>query len=422
MLSLGVQLQYQIVRLVTGVVLARMMGPENLGIYSFTMASVQLFQIIPAYGVDGTVVRYSPLYRTEKSWDLLRGLWRAALLASIVYGFLSAGILLGILSFGWLRDAPAFSPSVMGFATLLLLSMPIVTYFGAALRTVNPGVLGQLPQFAVLPWMSLALILVAAYQLDNSVNAELAIAAQGAAAIVTIVVSARWLLRNRPVELNRATPRFQLSRWLSSASSFWLIGALELVNTQADLLMLGTLGTAHDAGIYRVAANGANLLGLSVAAVNLYVGPKIPEMHARGDLARLQRLLLLCARGAFVISLVVAGAFWMWGKLLILHVFGASYLDAFGPLMILSAGQLTIVGSGLSGLLLGMSGHERLVASITGVAAVCNVVLNAVLIPRFGAEGSAVATASSVVLWRCLLFVAVKGKMSLNISIFAKQM
>lgn len=419
-LSVLIQLQYQAVRLGSGIILARIMGPVQLGVYSFAMALVQLAQIIPAYGVDGVVIRYSSQYRAQDSWDLLRGLWRVALLGSVAYGLLSAVAMLGILSLGWLKTAGAFSPSVMAIAALLLLCMPILTYLGSVLRTVNPGVTGQLPTYTVQPWIFLALLLALVIAARHAVDARAAIFAQGISAALSIAVAMVWLRKHRPTRIRQVRPRFELGRWLSSASSFWLIGGLDLINTQADLIMLGVLGTAHETGIYRVAANGANLLGLSVAAVNLYIGPKIPEIHARGDFARLQRLLLLCARGAFAISLPVACVVWIWGRELLRGVFGAAYVSAFWPLAILTLGQLIIIGSGSAGLLLGMTGHERDVARLTGVAAMCNLALNAALIPRFGAIGSASATAISMLIWRVLLFSRAKARTRLNVSIFAR--
>lgn len=417
-LSLLIQLQYQLVRLLGGILLARIMGPVQLGIYSFTLALVTLFQIVPAYGLDGVVIRYSAQYGTQKSWDLLRGLWQIAFIASIGYGLLSVGAMFGIISLGWLNVAAAYSPRTLEFAAILMLCMPTLTYLSASLRAINPGVLGQLPQFTIQPGIFLVLVLIVTYAMRHAMNAPEAMCTQGLAAAAAVAVAAGWLRRHQPNSLRDARPRRELGRWINSATSFWLLGGLELINTQADLLMLGTFGTANETGLYRVAANGANLLALSAAAINAYIGPKIPGMYTRQDFGRLQRILKLCARGAFALSLLGACVFWLWGRNLLTLVFGAAYLGAFWPLAILCFGQLSSLGSGFGGLLLSMTGHEREAAVIAGGAAVCNIALNVMLIPRFGATGTAVATAVSIFIWRGMLSFVVRKRTGLNISIF----
>lgn len=420
-LSLLIQLQFQIVRLLSGIILARALGPVRLGIYTFTMAVVTLVQIIPAYGLDGTVIRYSSEYRTKESWGLLRGLWRTALTVSVAYGLLAAAAVIGIRSVAYLKAGAAFSPDVLAMTCVVMLCMPTMTYLSAALRSANPGVLGQLPQFAIQPLVFLFLMIVAMTYERAVISPGLAVLLQGSAAGVTVVVAAIWLHKNRPIAALSTKPQRDMNRWLRSASSFCLLGGLELINTQTDVLMLGTLGSAHDTGIFRVAANGANLLGLSVAAVNLYIGPKIPELYARGDTMRLQKLLSYCARGAFGASLLAASLFLFLGTDLLRLIFGVAFIGAFWPLMILCVGQLSSVGAGFGGLLLSMTGHERDAAIIAGVAAACNIVLNACLVPRFGALGCAFASATTMLMWKTILFIRAKGKTGLNVSIFASR-
>ena len=418
-LSLFIQFQFQFVRLISGVVLARLLGPIQLGIYGFTMSLVQLVQVIPAYGVDSVVIRYSALYRMQEAWELLRGLRRTALSASVWYGLMTSGVVLALFALGWLKATAAVSPLVLAIAATVMLSRPILTYLGAVLRAENSGVIGQLPKFAVQPWTFLILLVLMMFVARSSMSAALAVCAQGIAAVMSVVVATLWLVRNNRGSRRVTQTRHEFSNWFRSASSFWLLGGLELICTQSDMLVLGTLGTAREAGIYRVASNGANLLLLSAAAVNLYVGPKIPELYARGEHVRLQRLLSLIARSAFAVSLAVACVFWFWGRVLLNDIFGAAYGAAFWPLAILCIGQLIYVASGPSGLLLGMTGHERESATMAGIAAVFNITLNIALVPRIGAVGAAVGTVIALLIWRWLLARGVKNSLGLRVSIFA---
>jgi O-antigen/teichoic acid export membrane protein len=109
--SVIIQTQLLVIQLVTGIILARMLGPSSFGTYSFALAIVTLIQVMPTSGLDNVIIRYSAQYRARHAWALLSGLWRASSIAACTYGFVSAAALLGAISVGWLPKTHALSPS-----------------------------------------------------------------------------------------------------------------------------------------------------------------------------------------------------------------------------------------------------------------------------------------------------------------------
>ena len=77
-----------------------------------------------------------------------------------------------------------------------------------------------------------------------------------------------------------------------------------------------------------------------------------------------------------------------------------AYVGSYLPLAILCAGQVALAFSGWAVLVLNMTGNERTTARFTAYAAVANVAANGVLIPLFGLPGAAIATASTMFLWK----------------------
>jgi O-antigen/teichoic acid export membrane protein len=61
-----------------------------------------------------------------------------------------------------------------------------------------------------------------------------------------------------------------------------------------------------------------------------------------------------------------------------------------------------------------MTGHERDSAAGLGVGAASNILLNLLLVPRWGIEGAAVAYAGSMILWNVLLAVLLYRKVGLH--------
>jgi O-antigen/teichoic acid export membrane protein len=341
-----------------------------------------------------------------------------ALIASILYGLLSAVLTAGAYFLGWIPKTDALSPSVLAIAAISMLFLPLTTLFGAALRVVSSGIVGQLPQFAVRPLTFLTVLIAVLVASPHALTADVAMYIQGVAVVLAALMGAFWLRRRQPEQLRQVSPTYELRRWLRSVVPCSLLGGLMLISTQADILMLGLLGTAHQVGLYRVAVNGANLVMMPLIAVSLYIEPQVSAMYSQGERVGLQRLLSLSARSSFGIALATTCVFWFFGTGLLRLVFGGAYLRAFWPLAILCLGQLINVGTGSVGLILTMTGHEAYAAWIAGLAAVLNVALNAVLIPDLGGVGAAISTVIAMVTWNGLMLIGVKNKTGLNAAIF----
>jgi len=74
---------------------------------------------------------------------------------------------------------------------------------------------------------------------------------------------------------------------------------------------------------------------------------------------------------------------------------------------------------GSVGALLNMTGHERDTLRGVAIAAVANVVLGLALIPLFGLEGAALATAATLIIWNLLLRQAVWGRIRIETMAFS---
>ena len=71
----------------------------------------------------------------------------------------------------------------------------------------------------------------------------------------------------------------------------------------------------------------------------------------------------------------------------------------------------------LSFLVLNMTGHERFTALLSWSTTMLNVILNAVLIPRWGVEGAALATSFSLVMAAFISLIAVRKKLGIDTSL-----
>ena len=127
----------------------------------------------------------------------------------------------------------------------------------------------------------------------------------------------------------------------------------------------------------------------------------------------------MAARGIFAITVTICIGLVVFGKML-LGLFGAEFTTGYVVLLILLAGQVINAMAGSVGYLMTMTGYQNQAAWIIGMSTLVNVGLNAVLIPKLGIVGAAIATATTTVLWNILMLTFVWRKLNINPTVFAR--
>ena len=77
-------------------------------------------------------------------------------------------------------------------------------------------------------------------------------------------------------------------------------------------------------------------------------------------------------------------------------------------MVILIVGQMMNAFAGSVGYLLNMTGGQKIMRNIAGIAALLNIVLNTLLIPSYGINGAAYASAISLASWNVLAVIYIK--------------
>lgn len=404
--------------LALAIFLARYLGPKDYGVYAFAMAVIQVLAIPVSMGLPQLVIRETAIACTNESWGLLRGLWRFSTAIVLLLSVVIAGLVVLLI---WLLDDQVAEAR----AETLLLALALVPLLalgklrGAALVGLGRVVIGQLPDGIIRPVIFMAFLVVGFLGLsDFRLTAASTMALHVVAAGAAFVVGAYLLWRNRPAALaGTPGPEYQSGLWVRAALPLALIGGLQVINQYLDILMVGLLRSDSEVGIFRVVAQGSMLVAFGLQAVSIVVSPDFARLHNQGDVDRLQHLVTQTARATFVLALPVVLIFIVFGEELLIWVFGAAYGAGYTALVVLVIGQLINASMGTVGALLNMTGYERDTLRGVAVAAVTNIVLNVLLIPPFGIEGAAVATALTLAVWNIILWRF--ARLRLNVNSFA---
>jgi O-antigen/teichoic acid export membrane protein len=256
------------------------------------------------------------------------------------------------------------------------------TAFSAALKLEYPALIGISKSCAGFVLMSLAVYL------DLGVTALVAVLVLAE----TGSVAAVWGFSRRLVS---PVWCIDLAGWKEVLRSSLPLGLAVLsaaVVNRIDFIMLERMTDLHQVGLYAAAYKITNLLE---AFPLMLMGTIYPVMasYARDDHARLRDLYRKSVKYLALLALPLGAVVTAAASVIVRIVFGAAYSEAGRALSILVWSTVFLYLAISGGNLLISIGRERLNFLITGTAAVINILLNLLWIPRLGYIGAALATA-----------------------------
>ena len=403
-------------RFLISVALARLLGAEGYGAYTFALACVSLLSVPALLGFDGLLVREVASYLARERWASLTGLLRRARQMTLVASF---GLALAGAGLAWAFSGQLARPMPIVFWTALF-ALP----FLAQTRVIQATMIGlrhitaaQVPETVFQPALFLALIGATALLLTGRLDAQVAVGLYGVSASAAFVLATGLARRARKAVVQRTTPEYATGAWLRSAVPFALTSGLNVLGGSLGVLMLAPMQGAQATGIFGIANAAAALIALPLIAINTPLAPALSAVFAEGDKAKVQRLATKAARGAFVLCLPLVLVYVVFGTW-ILWLFGEEFTAGYMALVILSIGQIVNAGMGSVGVLLQMTGHERDVARGVALALLLNFLVNLALIPEWGPAGAAGGAAGNVILLNFLLAGRVRRRLGIGPTVF----
>ncbi len=411
--SVLIKILQTIIAFLLAISLARNLGPEGYGIYSYVLAIVTIMAIPCQLGLPQLVVRETAKAQLNKDWATLRGLWRWSSIAVWIASSLVALIVLIYIYVsrssinGMLKET-----LLVGLALVPILSLAGLR--GAALKGLRHVVLGQLPESIIRPVIFIIGIWGCAFLL-NKITPSYAMSIHLLSASASFVLGAIFLWRVKPREASQNIVNDYYPRqWISAAIPLALIASIQLVNNQADIIILGLLTTPEEVGIYKVVVSVSALVAFGLQAINIVVAPHFVRLYNNGDMLQLQSLVTMTTRVILLLALPVVITAYIVGSWVLEVVFGVEYLLGYWPLIILSFGQLLNACFGAVAFLLSMTGYEKEALRSVVVATFLNIILNILLIPHYGMIGAATATSLTLLLSNSLMWIAVKRCLKIN--------
>jgi O-antigen/teichoic acid export membrane protein/Mrp family chromosome partitioning ATPase len=372
---------------------ARRLGRVDVGVYAQAYAFLALLTPLSMIGLTHGLTRFVAVHLAERDPGAVRGTVRLGLAASTL---VASAVGVALFAAAPLLARGAFSePRLTVPLQFVALALPASAFTNAALaatqgyRTMKPFALIGLIFEPVARLLLAGALLLAGMGL-RGVMLALLVSNLGAALLAALAL-------RRVMGPQTAPPTYAPSRLFSFSAVSWSAGLASTALIWADILLLGLLGNSAQVGVYTVATRLVQLATFVMLPINAAFAPRIADLDARGHTESLRHTYQLAE--SWIVRLSLPG-------FVLLMVFPADLLALFGRgfaigaavTMILAVGKFVDAATGPCGLMLNMSGRPGLNVLDNLVGLVLNVVLNLLLIPRFGIVGSAVAWAVSLCL------------------------
>ena len=399
----------------TQIVLARTAGSEAYGVYSYVLAWLLLLAVAGRMGFDVAALRLLPAYRTRGEWGRLYGFLRTSASVTLLA---SLGVSATMAAVGWIlrsRLQPGvFEAFVIGAVILPILVQLLLAQ--AAARGLGQIAESVASEALLRPALLLVGVMVAARL--TSVSGAVLIGLHGAAALAVLIVLVavrRREFRQRPL----ARPETNQKReWLALAWPLLMMAAFHSLNARADILMVGSMLGTRLAGIYSAAYRVGFLAMWGLTIVNLVLPPLISRLTEEKRRADLQLVLRRAAAFIAAVTFPVTAALILLGPR-ILNLFGSEFGLGHPAMLLLILANAVNAMTGSVGFLLVMTGNHRVAAISIVLTGIVNIILNLLLIPRFGLTGAALATLVTTVIWNLSLYAIVRRRLGLDPSVLA---
>lgn len=396
------------------VLLARIMGPFEYGVFVFVWVLAVILGSLACLGFHSTVIRFLPQYRTTGDIMGLRGIATTARLVAI-----GTASLMTIAGFGFLW---AFGDRLQGFyvvplylGAFMLPMLALGDVLEGTARANSWPLQALSPTYLVRPVLILA-VTFAALAIGFGGTATTVL---GAALLATYITSlTQWILvdwrMRRRYESGPRTIRFGF--WLRIALPIFLVEGFYYLLTNADVVMVGLFLEPDQVATYYAAAKTMALVHFVYFAVKAGMAPRFSVLVTQKDRPALARFASATARWTFWPSLLVGVAVLALGPFL-LSLFGPSFAAGYPLMFILFAGIMAKAFLGPGEVLLTMAGEQKICAAVYVVVLTINIGGNMILIPALGISGAAIATAVAMTAEALLLFVVIRRRLGITMTI-----
>lgn len=393
--------------MVNNIVLARLFGPANFGVYTLFLKICNVAGMLARAGTNDVIVKYVGIASGSGEWSKLKGF------ISIAFQIIIISSTVTVILISMIRQPLAVnlfgSP---GLYKILIFSALVIPLQNGLLltREIFRGLQDLKTASFLSVWQQLAFFMLLAFLLlVGMINVQNVLVALSAG-IFCSLAAALLILRGRLLKWKSKPEKIKVPGLLKESLPMMVTRGSLLFMSSMDIYMLGIYTNPTEVGIYGVVNALAAITVFSLNIINQVIPAMIARYNAQKDFKTLSYVIRYASTLGALFSLPVLILVLFGGKFILVVIFGPLYAGGVTALNFLVAGRLFTSFSGSSGYLLQMTGFHIVLTRVSVCCGLLNFMLNMALVRHFGKEGVAAATAFSLVAQNLLVLAMVRRK------------
>jgi len=390
--TIVVQIIGVLARLITSIILGRILGPAGLGEVNLINQIITIVMVVSMFGMDHVLVKKIAIAHSNNNFNSVGNTIFTALLVNISIAIVLT--VLGVLGSGFIasffNNTRLQIPIIIGF--IIIVPQTIGSVFVSGINGYR-----KIWQSRLFKDFSTSLIVLIGIGLclffDLEITLIKVILLYTIGRLITFIVATiYWKTLYGPIFVRK----FVDKKMFKMAFPLFFVSATTLLASSVDILMLGWLSDISKVGFYTVASRLVLFVAIFLQITNAALSPKIATFFANNQFKEMSIMVKQVTFLLMIIGLISTLLFLLFGKSL-LGFWGSEFSGAYICLIILCFGQFINISTGCSGVLLIMCGYEKIFSYITGSFLILNIVLNYFLIIRYNEVGAAIATTLTIV-------------------------
>jgi O-antigen/teichoic acid export membrane protein len=378
-------------RLITSIILGRILGAAGLGEVNLINQVITIVAVLSMFGMDHVLVKKIAISNANQNHKQVGNAVYTALVTNVLVAFLLTTV--GVLCSKYISIT--FNSLELQIPLIISLIVIIPQTIGGVFASSINGY-NKIWQSRLLKDFSTSLIVLlgicALWFLEIPITLFSVIILYAIGRIATfLIASIYWTYLFKPIFIKDILDKSMLKM----AKPLLFVSATSLLLTSVDILMLGWLSNASNVGLYTVATRLVLFIAFFLQITNSAVSPKIATFYANKQFTEMNLMVKQVTFWLIFIGVLSLLFFLFFGKP-ILGLWGGDFKEAYICLIILCFGQFVNISTGCSGVLLIMSGNEKVFSYISGFFLLLNLVLNYFLILRYDIIGAAAATTITI--------------------------
>lgn len=368
--------------LITFPYVSRILLPVGTGKVSFAASVINYFLLIAQLGIPTYGIRACAKVREDKEK-----------LNKIVQEILLISVIMCIVAYVLFLIALFSIPRLYQERKLMVVtsSMIVFTTFGVE------WFFKAMEMYSYITWRSIifkcialvAMFLLVREQKDYVIYGAISIFASSASNLLNFFYLHKFIDIRKRVKVN-------FSAHIKPIFIFFAMSCATTVYLNLDTTMLGFMKTDADVGYYNAAVKIKNMLVSIVTSLGAVLLPRVTVYIEKNENEKFYNLSIKAISFVLFLAVPLLVYFLIFAKPCVLLLSGEEYQNAVLPMQLMMPTLLFIGLTNIMGMqiMVPMGKESKVLASVVA-GAITDLILNAILIPRFSVSGAAIGTVTA---------------------------